>query len=97
MYFTKEKVKANAKMVRIGLSDDMAEKMTEELENVINWIKGLDDVDTEGIEPLISVSDHPLPRRPDTVKIETSREEILKNAPSPDDEGEYFTVPKIIE
>ena len=97
MYFTKEKVKNNAKMVRIGLTDEMAEKMVGELENVIEWIKGLDDVNVDGVVPLISVADHPLPRRPDTVLPQASREEVLKNAPSPDDEGEYFTVPKIIE
>lgn len=97
MYFTKEKVKANAKMVRIGMTDEMAEKMVGELENVIEWIKGLDDVNVDGVEPLNSVCDHPLPRRQDIISVENTREEILKNAPSPDDEGEYFTVPKIIE
>ena len=97
MYFTKEKVKANAKMVRIGMTDEMSEKMTGELENVIDWIKGLDDVNVDGVEPLISVVDHPLPRRTDTIVVENTREEILKNTPAPDDEGEFFTVPKIIE
>ncbi|MGN0929112.1 MAG: Asp-tRNA(Asn)/Glu-tRNA(Gln) amidotransferase subunit GatC [Alphaproteobacteria bacterium] len=97
MYFTKEKVKANAKMVRIGMTDEMAEKMTGELENVIEWIKGLDDVNVDGVEPLISVADHPLPRRTDTIVVENTREEVLSSAPAPDDEGEFFTVPKIIE
>lgn len=97
MYFTKEKVKANAKMVRIGMTDDMAEKMVGELENVIEWIEGLDDVNVDGVEPLNSVADHPLPRRIDTVSIDNTREQVLENAPAPDDEGEYFTVPKIIE
>ena len=97
MYFTKEKVKANAKMVRIGLTDEMAENMVGELENVIEWIKGLDDVNVNGVEPLISVAEHPLPKRQDTIVVENTREEVLANAPSPDDEDEYFTVPKIIE
>lgn len=97
MYFTKEKIKANAKMVRLGMTDEMAEKMVGELENVIEWIKGLDEVNVDGVEPLISVADHPLPRRADKIVVENTREEVLKNAPSPDDEGEFFTVPKIIE
>ena len=97
MYFTKEKVKANAKMVRIGLTDEMAENMVGELENVIEWIKGLDDVNVDGVEPLISVAEHPLPKRQDTIVVENTREEVLANAPSLDDEDEYFTVPKIIE
>ena len=97
MYFTKEKIKKNAKLVRIGMSDELAEQMIPELENVINWIAGLDEANVEGIDPLISVCDHSLPKRTDTIKMENAREEILKNAPAIDDEGEFFTVPKIIE
>ncbi|MDR1476844.1 MAG: Asp-tRNA(Asn)/Glu-tRNA(Gln) amidotransferase subunit GatC [Rickettsiales bacterium] len=97
MYFDREKVKANARMVRIGMSDELADKMAGELESVIEWIKGLDDVDVEGIEPMASVSEHPLPRRPDTVKAENAREEILSGAPEADKDGECFAVPKIIE
>lgn len=97
MYFTKEKIKKNAKLVRIGMSDELAEQMIPELENVINWIAGLDEINVDGIDPLISVCDHSLPKRTDTIKMENSREEILKNAPASDDEGEFFTVPKIIE
>ena len=97
MYFTKEKIKKNAKLVRIGMTDEMAEKMIPELENVIDWIKGLDDVNVDGVTPLISVSEHDLPKRDDVVVIKNTRDDVLKNAPSPDDDGEFFTVPKIIE
>ena len=97
MYFTKEKIKKNAKLVRIGMTDEMAEKMIPELENVIDWIKGLDDVNVDGITPLISVNEHDLPKRDDVVVIKNTRDDVLKNAPSPDDDGEFFTVPKIIE
>ncbi len=97
MYFTKEKIKKNAKLVRVGMPDELAEKMIPELENVIDWIAGLDEVNVDGIEPLISVCEHSLPKRTDTIKMENTRDDVLKNAPSPDDEGEFFTVPKIIE
>ena len=97
MYFTKEKIKKNAKLVRLGMPDELAEKMIPELENVINWIEGLDEVNVDGIEPLISVNEHSLPKRDDVVVMNNTRDEILKNAPSPDDDGEFFTVPKIIE
>ena len=97
MYFTKEKIKKNAKLVRIGMSDELAEKMIPELENVINWIEGLDSVNVDGVEPLISVNEHDLPKRDDIVVVKNTRDEVLANAPSPDDDGEFFTVPKIIE
>ncbi|MBP3615749.1 MAG: Asp-tRNA(Asn)/Glu-tRNA(Gln) amidotransferase subunit GatC [Alphaproteobacteria bacterium] len=97
MYFTKEKIKKNAKLVRIGMPDELAEKMIPELENVIEWIEGLDDVNVDGVEPLISVNEHALPKRVDTIKMENTRDEVLTNAPSPNEDGEFFTVPKIIE
>ena len=97
MYFTKEKIKKNAKLVRIGMDDALAEKMIPELESVINWIAELDDVNVEGAEPLISVCEHSLPKRTDTIKMSNTKEEILKNAPCPDDNNDFFTVPKIIE
>ncbi len=97
MYFTKEKIKKNANLVRIGMPDELAEKMIPELESVIEWIEGLDEVNVDNVEPLISVAEHSLPKRNDTIKIENTREEILSNAPAPDEDGEFFTVPKIIE
>jgi aspartyl/glutamyl-tRNA(Asn/Gln) amidotransferase C subunit len=97
MYFTKEKVKANAKMVRIGMPDELDEKMRGELEGVLDWIKGLDGVDASGVLPLASVSEHPLPRRPDTVSAKCAREELLSGAPDRSKDGASFAVPKIIE
>jgi aspartyl-tRNA(Asn)/glutamyl-tRNA(Gln) amidotransferase subunit C len=96
-HFTKDYVKANARMVRIGMTDETAEHMAAELEGVIGWIQVLDEVDAAGVQPMGSVSEHPLPRRPDTVKAENTRTEILAGAPERDAKGECFAVPKIIE
>ncbi|MDR2099138.1 MAG: Asp-tRNA(Asn)/Glu-tRNA(Gln) amidotransferase subunit GatC [Rickettsiales bacterium] len=97
MYFTKEKVKKNARMLRIGMTDELAMEMLPELEGVIEWIKSLDEVDVEGIEPMTSPADHPLSKRTDTIRAENTRDEVLSGAPAKDAAGEYFTVPKIIE
>ena len=97
MYFTTEKIKKNAKLVRLRMDDATANKMIPELENVINWIQGLDAVNTDGIEPLITTATHNLPKRDDTVIKTTTREKILKNAPAKSDNNVFFTVPKIIE
>ncbi|MDR3126304.1 MAG: Asp-tRNA(Asn)/Glu-tRNA(Gln) amidotransferase subunit GatC [Rickettsiales bacterium] len=95
MYFTPEIVRQNARLVRIGLTDDMAKKMAEDLDGIIGWIEQIDEIDVEGMEPLITTADFDLPLREDRVKAENTADEILAGAP--DRAGEYMAVPKIIE
>jgi aspartyl-tRNA(Asn)/glutamyl-tRNA(Gln) amidotransferase subunit C len=95
MYFTPEIVRQNARLVRIGLNDDMARKMAEDLDGIIGWIEQIDEINVDSIEPLITTADFDLPLRADEVKAENTAEEILSGAP--DRAGEYMAVPKIIE
>lgn len=95
MSFTTEKIKHNAKLVRLKLSDEMAEKLVPELNEFMDFIKCVDEVNTDGVEPLVSVANHELRLRDDKVEVTCSREEVLKNGT--DATNEFFTVPKIIE
>ncbi|HQS06538.1 MAG TPA: Asp-tRNA(Asn)/Glu-tRNA(Gln) amidotransferase subunit GatC, partial [Daejeonella sp.] len=52
------------------------------------------EVDTEGVDPLVYMSDEVNVLREDLVKYEISREEALKNAPKQD--GKFFRVAKVI-
>ena len=97
MHFKVEKVKEIAHMARIHIDDTEMEKMGDELEGAFKWIKAFDDVDAGKALPMSSVSDHPLPRRQDTVKAECTREELVSGAPDMDKDSVYFAVPKIIE
>ena len=97
MYFTKEKIQKNAKLVRLKIDDNTAEQMIPELENVINWIKGLDNVNTDGVDPLITTANHNLPKRDDVTDTNIYKDKVLSNAPSKSRDGNFFTVPKIIE
>ena len=95
MSFTIEKIKHNAKLVRLNLTDEMAQNLLPELNEVVNFTKIIDEVDTTGVEPLISIASHDLQIRKDEVVKTCTRTEILKNAT--DATEEFFTVPKIIE
>ena len=95
MSFTTEKIKHNAKLVRLQLTDEMAANLMPEMDDMIKFINAIDEVDTAGIEPLVSVASHNLPIRKDSVKKTCTRGEVLKNAT--DATGEFFVVPKIIE
>ena len=50
---------------------------------------------TDNIEPLTSVAETTLKLRLDEVKSKNIREQIVKN--SPQDNEDYFVVPKVIE
>jgi aspartyl-tRNA(Asn)/glutamyl-tRNA(Gln) amidotransferase subunit C len=54
----------------------------------------LNEVDTEGVEPLIYMSDNENVLREDEVVQSISHEDALKNAPKKD--SDFFRVPKVI-
>ena len=55
----------------------------------------LNELKTENVEPLTSVAEISLKLRSDEVKSKDIREQIIKN--SPQDNEDYFVVPKVIE
>ena len=54
-----------------------------------------DRLKTENVVPLTSVAETTLKLRSDEIKSEDIRKQILKN--SPQDNEDYFVVPKVIE
>ena len=95
MHFNKDKIKASAKMVRIRITDEQVEKIIPEMEGIISWMAALDEVNTDGVKPLISTLDGALPLRKDEVHEDGFREDILADAP--DRCGDFFAVPKVVE
>ncbi|MBC7075647.1 MAG: Asp-tRNA(Asn)/Glu-tRNA(Gln) amidotransferase subunit GatC [Syntrophomonadaceae bacterium] len=83
-----------ALLARLSLSEKEKEIFAEQLSTILDYINKLNELDTDGVEPLY----HILPIynifREDEVKTGTSREDILANAPQVE-EGQY-KVPKII-
>ncbi len=95
MSVSPEQVRHIAKLARIATSDEEIERLVPELNNILGWIEQLDEVDTEGVEPLTAVIDQKLRLREDKVTDGDCRDEILANAP--DAEHGFFAVPKVIE
>ena len=58
-------------------------------------IEALNELDTEKVEPLTSVADIKLRLREDKFEANNIRDKILKN--SPDENKDYFVVPKVVE
>ncbi|MCI5049432.1 MAG: Asp-tRNA(Asn)/Glu-tRNA(Gln) amidotransferase subunit GatC [Rickettsiales bacterium] len=95
MSLTKEDTLKVAKLARIRMDDADAEHFMNEINGILHWVEQLQEVDTEGVEQLTSVSDVALPWRKDEMTDGGYPEQILKNAPASD--YSCFVVPKVIE
>ena len=48
-------VKRVARLARIAVTEDDAERMTGELNNILGFVAQLDEVNVDGVEPLTSI------------------------------------------
>ncbi|GAB4074468.1 Asp-tRNA(Asn)/Glu-tRNA(Gln) amidotransferase subunit GatC [Barrientosiimonas marina] len=92
---TKEQIKHIAETAKIAITDEEADRFTDDLSSVIHYADKLQDVDTEGVEPTIFMTDLQNVMRDDEPTNWTSREDLLKNAP--DRQDGYFRVPSILD
>jgi len=95
MSLDKDTVKQIAYLARIRVSDDKLAPLAGELSSILDWIEQLQELDTDGVEPMASVSDVTLPQRKDAVTDGNCQAAVLRNAPDPEDG--FFTVPKVVE
>ena len=88
-------IKHISKLSRISVDDKRAEKLAGDLNSIFDFIEKLNELKTDNVEPLTSVAETTLKLRPDEVKSENIKKQIVKN--SPQDNEDYFVVPKVIE
>ena len=94
MKITKEIVQKTAHLARLSFEEEKEEQMIEDLQKMVDWIDKLKEVNTDNVEPLISMSSEQNKFRKDDTTENLPRESSLKNAPKQD--SEYFRVPKVI-
>ena len=88
-------VKKIASLARIAMTDQEAEALAPELNNILGWIEQLREVDTADISPMTAVIPNHLRLRDDVVTDGDIRDKVLANAPQA--EHGFFAVPKVIE
>lgn len=88
-------VKKIARLSRIAINDEEADKMVGELNGILAWVEQLGEVDVTGVEPMTAVIPNHLRLREDVVTDGDVRDKVLANAPAK--EGSFFGVPKVIE
>ena len=88
-------IKHISKLSRISVDEKRAEKLAGDLNSIFDFIEKLNELKTNNVEPLTSIAETTLKLRPDEVKSKNIREQIVKN--SPQDNEDYFVLPKVIE
>jgi aspartyl-tRNA(Asn)/glutamyl-tRNA(Gln) amidotransferase subunit C len=84
-----------AHLSRLDFDEKDAEKMMQDMTAIVDWVEKLKEVNTDGVEPLTTMSFEVNVFREDVVKEQMSHDEALKNAPKKDDQ--FFRVPKVLE
>ena len=95
MAVSREDVAHIALLARLGLSDDEAEAMRNDLGSILGYIEKLRGLDTAAVEPTAHVIDLPTPLRDDRVTNAEAAQAMVGNAP--DRDRTFLRVPKIIE
>jgi len=95
MSLSEPEVAKAARLARIALPPEQLPAMTGEVNGILGWIAKLQAVNTDGVEPLVSVSGMTLPLREDVVSAGGHAAEIVQNAP--EQMENYFVVPKVVE
>ncbi len=95
MSIDRETARRVAHLARIKVEDDALDALAGEFNAILGFVEQLNEVDVEGVEPMVSVTPMRLKRREDVVTDGDQQEKILSNAP--DAREGFFAVPKVVE
>jgi aspartyl-tRNA(Asn)/glutamyl-tRNA(Gln) amidotransferase subunit C len=92
---TRNEVHRVAKLARLALSDAEADRMTDDLDHILEYAETLQGLDTEGIEPTAHAIPLETPMRQDRAGPRIDPALAVANASEAVDTA--FVVPKVIE
>ena len=95
MSIDKNTVKHISKLARISLDEKKTNSLSRDLSSIMKFIEKLNELNTDKTNPLTSIIKASLKSRQDEVKDGKIRDQILKN--SPENNEEFFVVPKVID
>jgi aspartyl-tRNA(Asn)/glutamyl-tRNA(Gln) amidotransferase subunit C len=88
-------VRKVASLAQISEPEPRLTAFAGELSAILGWIEQLNEVDTDGVEPMTSAVAVPMPMREDIVTDGGDPAAILANAPA--SRNGFFVVPKVVE
>jgi len=84
-----------AHLARLEFNDEAKTEIINDMNRMLKFVDKLNELDTEGQEPLIYMTDAVNVMREDEIEQTITQHEALKNAPKKD--SDYFKVPKVID
>ena len=94
MGLTRADVEKIANLARLRITADEANAFAGQLADVLNYVETLNEIDTDGVEPLA----HPIEQvnilADDVAQESYPRDTMLRNAPKRDEE--YYRVPPVL-
>ncbi len=84
-----------AHLSRLEINEKDTDQMLRDMSNMLTFVEKLNEVNTDGIAPLTTMSHEINSLRDDVAKVDLTHDEVLSNAPKKDEY--YFRVPKVLE
>lgn len=84
-----------SELAKLDFDPSEKENIKNDLNRILSYFEKLNEVNTDGVEPLIFMSENVNLLREDEPEQVYSKKDALKNAPAKD--SDYFRVPKFIE
>ncbi|MBW6481625.1 MAG: Asp-tRNA(Asn)/Glu-tRNA(Gln) amidotransferase subunit GatC [Vicingaceae bacterium] len=95
MSIDKKTVQKLAALAKLEFDETTEISIQTDLTRMLNFVNKLNEVDTNGIEPLVYMLDEKPTLREDVVIQTITQQEALKNAP--DKDTDFIKVPKVIK
>lgn len=94
MEITKDTVQKVAKLAKLQFNEEETALLQKDLSKMLVFVDQINQVDTEGVCPLIHMNHQVNVLREDDVEETITQEQALINAPQKD--SDYFKIPKVL-
>ncbi len=82
-------------LAKLEFDKESKESIKKDFKNILKFMDKLNEVDTDGVEPLVYIIEEENKLREDKVIQEITKEEALKNAPNKD--SDFIKVAKVLK
>lgn len=92
---THDEVRRIARLAHLDLAADEIDRFARELDGILSYVRKLEELDVDRVEPTAHVQIERLPMRPDEPHDSLPRELALREAPAVSQDG--FAVPAFVD